>query len=135
MGPILIMYIIYANIVWAHTKVYTISIFALHRPIINLYIECTILAAGPIIKLYTKYLHCIMLQSSSGRPRMGMCLPSTHMSSRDRLLSVFRRSIPYQSCSLSNKLQQFLNNSFSAFHVFQTPPFAPATCDSTVLLN
>ena len=76
-----------------------------------------------------------MLQSSSGRPRMGMCLPSTHVWSRNRLLSVFRQSIPYQSRSLSNELQDFLNNSFSAFRVFQTPPFAPVTCDPTVLLN
>jgi hypothetical protein len=66
-----------------------------------------------------------MLQSSSGHPRMGMCLPSTHMLSHNRLLSVFRWSIPYQSHSLSNELQQFLNNSFFSFCVFQTPLFAP----------
>ena len=49
------MYIIYANIVWAYTKVYTISTFAHHGPIIYLYINCTVLSAGPIIKLYTRY--------------------------------------------------------------------------------
>ena len=31
------MYIVYANIVWAHRKVHTIYTFALHRPIIILY--------------------------------------------------------------------------------------------------
>jgi hypothetical protein len=55
MGPKIIMYIIYANIVWAYTKVYTISMFALYGPIIYLYIDCTVLLARPIIKLYTKY--------------------------------------------------------------------------------
>ena len=33
MGPIIVIYIIYANIVWAHSKVYMQSMFALHGPI------------------------------------------------------------------------------------------------------
>ena len=32
-------------------KVYTIFMFVLHGPIIYLYIDCTVLGAGPIIKL------------------------------------------------------------------------------------
>ena len=55
MGPIVI-YIIYADIVWAHSKVYMQSTFALHGPIIYLYINCMPIMPGPIILLYAEYM-------------------------------------------------------------------------------
>ena len=55
MGPIIVIYIIYANIVWAYSRVYMQSTFALHGPIMYLYINCTPIMPGPIILLYTDY--------------------------------------------------------------------------------
>ena len=55
MGLIIVIYIICANIVWAHSKVYMLSTFALHGPIMYLYINCTPIMPGPIILLYIEY--------------------------------------------------------------------------------
>ena len=52
MGPIIVIYIIYANIVWAHSKVYMQSSFVLHGPIIKLYMMYTLLADGPNSYIY-----------------------------------------------------------------------------------